>query len=239
MAKGRHLRWDVFVEVMTRHQDVKWLLIGAAALLASLAGHAAQLALENMRFFGDVRAAYSHSLQTPLTQIALALLVIGALFIARGIIEGVREHYEDANWLVPALVALRDIPLAKLIAAVVTLQIASLTVGELTEQALSSYDGFGLTAIFGPGHLTAPFVHIAIGSLLALVLWAFAGAVCSNVRAVARLARAYIVWIARPAHVNCAPALRLLARRAESPAPPVLARHIASRPPPVFAALIA
>ncbi|HME80644.1 MAG TPA: hypothetical protein VKF82_01060 [Candidatus Eremiobacteraceae bacterium] len=220
-------------------RDVCWLLIGAIALIASLLGHALQLHIESAHLFGTVRALYSHSLQTPFAYIAFGLLLVSALFIARGIIESVRDEFDGADWLLPALDAVRSISPGRLVAIVVGLQLTSLTVGELSEQALSSYDGFGLGAIFGPGHLSAPFVHIAVGAVLALALRAFARAACERVADIASFVLVVIGRLAQPAPVNCAPALRILSLRAQTTSPPLLARHIASRPPPVRAALVA
>ncbi|MBV8171550.1 MAG: hypothetical protein JO219_06445 [Candidatus Eremiobacteraeota bacterium] len=220
-------------------RDVCWLLIGAVALAASLLGHAAQLSIESAHLFGSTRAAYSHMLQTPYAYVALGLLFVAAYFIARGVIEGVRDRFEDGQWLVPALDALRTIAPARLVLAVVSLQFGSLIVGELSEQALSSYDRFGLGAIFGAGHYSAAFVHIAIGVVLALVLHAFARAACERVAAIARFVLVLVGRLAQPALHTAVPQLRAIALAADSPPPPLLARHIASRPPPLVAALIA
>ena len=222
-----------------RYREVCWLLIGAVALGASLAGHAAQLALESARLFGDAPAAYNHMLQTPFAYLFLGALIVGALCIGRGIVEGVREESGGADWLVPALDVIAQLSPTRLIALIVGLQFTSLVVGELSEQALSSYNRIGLGAIFGPGHLTAPFVHLIVGLLAAWLLIAFARAVCERVADIAHFVRSVIALIGRPARVRCAPALRSLALRCESPDPPLLARHIASRPPPAAAALVA
>ena len=37
-------------------RDVCWLLVGAVALIASLAGHAVQLSIESAHLFGSTRA---------------------------------------------------------------------------------------------------------------------------------------------------------------------------------------
>ena len=222
-----------------RNREVCWLLIGAVALGASLAGHALQLTIESSHLFGSVRALYSHSLQTPIAYLVFGGLIVAALLIGRGILEGVRDQFDDADWLVPALNAVAQIAPFRLIALVVGLQLASLTIGELTEQTLSSYDAIGLGAIFGPGHFTAPFVHVLIGTLAAWLLLAFARTVCARVADLARFALSVMAWIRRPSRIRCAPALRTLALRSESPAPPLLARHIASRPPPAATALVA
>ena len=215
------------------------MLVGAAALIASLSGHATQLALERARLFGDAPAQYSHSLQSPIATVALAMIVIAAFLIAKGVIESVRDDFDGAEWLVPALDAIRAIDALRLVGVVLCLQIASLVIGELAEQALSSYDAFGLAAIFGPGHLTAPFVHVVMGCGIALLLRAFARAVCFRIDAVAHVARLIIAWIERSAPICRAPELRLLARASETIPPPVLARHLACRPPPVGALLFA
>jgi hypothetical protein len=220
-------------------RDVCWLLIGAVALGASLLGHAAQLSIENAHLFGSAPAHYTHSLQSPFAYLALGLLLVAGYFIARGVVESVRDKFEDAEWLLPALDAVRSITPGRLVTTVVGLQLMSLVVGELSEQALSSYGGFGLGAIFGPGHFSAPFVHIIIGATLALALRAFARAACERVVAIARFVLVAIDRLSQPVRPHCAPQLRTLALTAASPAPPLLARHIASRPPPVFAALVA
>jgi hypothetical protein len=222
-----------------KNREVCWLLIGAVALGASLAGHAVQLSIESAHLFGTMPALYNHSLQTPLAYLLFGALILAALLIGRGILEGVRDQFEGADWLVPALDAVAQIAPGRLIALVVGLQLALLTVGELTEQTLSSYDSIGLAAIFGPGHFTAPLVHALIGTLAAWLLLAFARTVCARVAGLTRFALAVIAWIRRPSPIRCAPALRGLTLRSESPAPPQLARHIASRPPPAAAALVA
>ncbi len=220
-------------------RDVCWLLIGAIALVASLTSHALQLQIESAHLFGTVRAGYSHSLQTPIAYAAFGLLLVSALFIAHGVIESVRDELDGADWLLPALDAVRSMPLGRLITIVIGLQLASFTVGELSEQALSSYDGFGLGAVFGLGHLSTPFVHILVGAALALALRAFARAACARVAAIARFVLVVVERLAQPTPIKCAPALRILALHAETPPPPLLARHIASRPPPVRPALVA
>jgi hypothetical protein len=220
-------------------RDVCWLLISAIALIASVMGHALQLQIESMHLLGGARAMYSHSLQSPFAYIAFGLLLVSAVFIARGVIESVRDELDGADWLLPALDAVRSISPSRLVTIVVGLQLTWLTLGELSEQALSSYDGFGMGAIFGPGHVSAPFVHIAVGAVLALALRAFARAACDRVAAIARFVLVVVERLSQPAPVNCAPALRVLTLRAETPSPPLLARHIASRPPPVRLALVA
>ena len=215
------------------------MLVGAVALLASLAGHALQLGIESARLFGSERALYSHALQTPFAAIALLMLAVAALFIARGVLMSVRDEFDGADWLLPALDAVRSIAPARLVAIVLSLQFGSLIVGELSEQALSSYDQFGLGAVFGAGHYSAAFVHLALGTLFALALLAFARAACERVAALARFVLVAIARLAQPARALCGPRLRTLALRADSPSPPLLARHIASRPPPVPAVLVA
>lgn len=215
------------------------MLVAAAALIASLGGHAMQLALERAHLFGDSPAHYTHTLQSPIATLALAMIVVAAFFIAKGVIESVRDDFDGAEWLVPALDAIRSIDAPRLVGVVISLQIASLVIGELAEQTMSSYDAFGLAAIFGPGHITAPFVHVLVGGIVALLLRAFALAVCQRIDAVANVARLIIAWLERPLPVCCAPALRAIACASETIPPPVLARHLACRPPPRAALLIA
>ena len=215
------------------------MLVGAAALIASLGGHAVQLTLERAHLFGGSPAKYAHTLQSPIGTIALAMIVVAAFLIAKGVIESVRDDFDGAEWLVPALDAIRSIDALRLVGVVLSLQIASLVIGELAEQSLSSYDAFGLAAIFGPGHFSAPFVHALVGGGVALALRAFAIAVCHRIETVAQVARLIIAWLERPVPVCCAPALRAIARASETIPPPVLARHLACRPPPRAALLIA
>jgi len=212
------------------------LLVGAVALAAAVGGHAVQLEVESAHFFGSTQALYTHSLQTPFAVLAIALLLVALCCIARGVIESGRDEFDRADWLLPALDAVRSFSPARLIATIIGVQLMFVVIGELAEQSLSTYDNVGLAAIFGPGHLSAPFVHIVIGTLLAVVLRAFAGAACEHVVAVARLVLVAIGRLAHPARAACAPVLRTLALRSEFPPPPLLARRIASRPPPAFAA---
>lgn len=222
-----------------RNRELCWLLIGAVALGASLAGHSVQSAIESSRLFGSVQASYAHSLQTPIAYLVFGALVIAALFIARGVLEGVRDELDGGDWLVPVLDAISRIDPGRLVALVIGMQFAFLIIGELTEQTLSSYSTVGLGAIFGPGHFTAAFVHVAIGTLAALLLFAFSRAVCARARDLARFTSSIIAWMRRPNRVGYASVLRMLAHGSKTPAPPLLARHIASRPPPVSVALVA
>jgi len=224
---------------MMPRRDVCWLLVGAVALIAAVAGHAAQLSIESAHFFGSAPALYAHSLQAPFALLAAALLLVALLCIARGVIESGRGELDRSDWLLPALDVVRAISPGRLVITIIGLQLIFLVVGEFAEQSLSTYDNTGFAAIFGPSHVSAPFVHILIGTLLALALRAFARAACEHAAAIARFVLVAIARLAHALRPACAPVLRTLALRCEFPPPPLLARRIASRPPPVFAALVA
>jgi hypothetical protein len=219
--------------------DVCWLLVGGVALGASLAGHALQLRIESAHLFGGARALYTHSLQTPLGFLLLALFFGAAFCIARGLIENAHDERDATDWLEAALSGICRIQPARLIAMVIGLQFAALIGGELTEMALSSYDNISLSAIFGAGHASAPFVYVLVGLLFALALRSFARAACTHAAAIRHFVLVAIARAARPAQINCAPLLRAQAHRTTVRAPLLLAHHIASRPPPALLALVA
>ena len=223
---------------MRKWTGVCALLIGAVALGAAVAGHALQRSIESAHLFGSAPALYTHSLQTPYAYLVFFALLAAAVLIVRRLIEGVRDRSDQADWLVPALTAVARIAPRRLIVLVIGLQFAFLIVGELIEQALSSYDSVGLSAIFGAGHFCAPIVYIAIGLLASWLLIAFARAVRAGVADFAQFIITVIAQLRRPIRVRCAPALQLLALRCDASAPPPLARHTASRPPPAATALL-
>ncbi|MBV8222032.1 MAG: hypothetical protein JO293_01610, partial [Candidatus Eremiobacteraeota bacterium] len=103
-----------------------WLLVGAVALIASLTGHAVQLSIESAHLFGTERALYSHALQTPYAALALVMLIVAAFFIGRGMLMSVRDEFDGADWLLPALDAVRSIAPTRLVAIVLSLQFGSL-----------------------------------------------------------------------------------------------------------------
>lgn len=210
---------------------VAWLLIGGVALTASLVGHAAQIALENVRALGDARAFYHHSAQAPIGQIAVALLALAAILTVGRIASGARAGRTDSDWLLPALAGVRVLGVGRLTATVLGVQLVTLTCGELAEQFLSTGAPPGLTAVFGPGHATAPFVHLIVGLALSIALRAFALCACEHVAQIARIVRLVVTRPAR-ARTTSNAALRQLILRASFLLPPVLARRIANRPPP-------
>jgi len=218
---------------------VCWLLVGAVSLGAALAGHAVQGWIESAHLFGSAPALYNHSLQAPFAYLVVAALILAASLVVCTIFRRLRSGSEDADWLVPALGAASRIAPNRLIALVIAAQFAFLIIGELGEQSLSSYDSVGFGAIFGPGHLTAPFVYAVIGVVAAWLLIAFARAVRAGAADFAQFVGSVIALLRPPSSTSGAPKLRVIALQIQSLAPPLLAQHIASRPPPAASVLVA
>jgi len=209
-----------------------WSLFAAVALAASLAAHALQLALENGHLFGGIRSAYSHPAQGPMALAALVLAVFAASLVVRRVLAARGGRRADADWLLPALADVRALGLARCFAIIVGVQLSAFAAGELVEQATFSYRQFGFAAFAGSGHASAALVQFAIGLVAAVVLWFFAREICRHARALAEFAGIVASWLARPARVRVAPALRSISLGAATPQPPLLSRRIANRPPP-------
>jgi hypothetical protein len=209
-----------------------WSLVGAVALAASLAAHALQLTLENAHVFGQIRSAYAHGAQGPMALTAFALALFGAILLVRRAVSALDDRRTDPDWLLPALTRVRDLGAWRCIGVVLGVQLSAFCAGELIEQAASSYRQFGFGAFIGASHPSAAVVQLAVGIVAAALLWLFAREACRQVRAIARIAEAIIVWLARPPRARIAPALRALSLLAAAPAPPLLSLRIANRPPP-------
>jgi len=224
--------------VSARHRTLAyWPLIAAAALLAAAAGHAVEIQLENAGFFGDVRSAYAHVAQAPIVGFAIALAALGMLAIAGRLHRALAGESQAADWLLPALHAVRAMRAYQLGSIVLGAQFTTLIAGELAEERLSRFSG-GIGAFLGSGHWTTFAVHIVIGIVFAVALGAAARFVCKHATRIAAAAQAVIEWLAPvPARAHAAsPLCRALA--CNVPAPPILARHIANRPPPISAPVL-
>jgi hypothetical protein len=115
---------------------------------------------------------------------------------------------------------------------------ASLTT-EFAEQRLSGIAHPSFAAIFGLGHVTAPFVQCAVGAVFAWALVAFSRTLCAYAHQLVRAARAVTeVFVARPDRPTVGRTLReLIAVDARRPKRrPLLALRLANRPPPAIAA---
>lgn len=216
-----------------------WPLIAATALVAMVAGHAAQLWLENLRVFGEERAAYAHSAQSFAIEAGAALFVVAVALLARQLLRQAAKPSSPVDALLPALHGIVRSGVGCLCLAVVSLQLVLLVVTELAEQRVSGFTGNGMLAIVGPGHTTAIAVHLVIGLLAALALFRASRILCAQSRT---LVRVFTVFLRRSRPVlHPSP---LFAHRASHIAPAgrgleVLALGIANRPPPSTSALAA
>jgi hypothetical protein len=159
-----------------------WLVIGAAALAAMLAGHACELWLEGVHAFGERQAQYHHVGQGPVAELALLLFIAAAIGILRFLARNVGAGKRSGEELLPALHSIVDGGVSRLAGRLITLQMGALLVTEFFEQRLSGYTGNALASIAGPGHATTVAVHALIGTAVALVLYLFARFACARTR---------------------------------------------------------
>ena len=216
-----------------------WLVIGAAALVAMLAGHACQLWLEGAHAFGEHQAQYHHVGQGPAAELAALLFIAGAvgiiLFFTRNVGAGKRSGEE----LLPALHSIADGGLSRFAGRLITLQLGALLVTEFCEQRLSGYTGNVLASIAGPGHATTVAVHALIGAAVAFLLYRFARFVCARTRVLVEA----VIAIVRQARGE--PARDAAVRLREAFSASVFSRNLslialglAKRPPPKTSATL-
>lgn len=214
-----------------RHADrLAWLLIAAVALAASACGHALELMLENLRWFGDGRAAYGHPAQLLELEMAGALFLITAVAVGRRLVGCALRARADHDCLLPALDALCRAGLLRCAVMLLVFQFVALIGSELLEQWLSG-SAVGLGSIMGVGHVTAIVVHAVVGMVFASALYRFArfvraqatALVCAIGRFARRIALPRLLAPSSYARVHLWTALRK---------PPLLALGLANRPPP-------
>jgi hypothetical protein len=217
----------------------RWPLLLAVALAAMTLAHSLELALENNSVLGDGRAAYTHFAQGPVVDLAVALFLFTVAVLAVRIVRGSRADATPPDWMLPALQEIRAMGIRGSALRIVSLQIPALLAAEFAEQRLSGIAHPSFVAVFGLGHITAPFVQFAVGLLGAWVLVAFSRMVCAHAYQLARATRAAgAVFVARLAEPSAGSVLRELididARRPKRR--PLLALRLANRPPPAIAA---
>jgi hypothetical protein len=217
----------------------RWPLLLAVALAAMTAAHALQLALENASLFGDDRAAYTHFAQGPAVELAVALFLFAVAVLALRLVHGARTAATASDWMLPALQEIRAMGNRGAALRVLSMQIPAWLAVEFAEQRLSGIAHPSFAAVFGLGHVTAPFVQCAVGVILAWALVAFSRTVCAHAHELARAARAVTaVFLGRLRKPSVGIALRdLIAVDARRPKRrPLLALRLANRPPPAIAA---
>lgn len=217
----------------------RWPLLLAVALAAMTVAHALELALENASVFGDGRAAYTHFAQGPIVDLAVALFLFTIAVLAVRLVRGAQTAAKTSDWMLPALQEIRVMGDSGTALRIVALQIPAWLAAEFAEQRLSGIAHPSFAAVFGLGHVTAPFVQCAVGLMFAWALVAFSRTVCAHAHQLLRAARAVTaVFVARPHTPSAGSTLRGLididARRPKRR--PLLALRIANRPPPAIAA---
>ncbi len=225
------MRWTA------KHPE-QWLLLLAIALAAMAAGHAVELGLENASLFGDDRAGYAHVAQGPIVDLALALFLFAMGVLIVRLVRGVLTNASSNDWLLPALEQIRSMGIRGATLRIVSVQLPALLATEFAEQRLSGIVHPSLAAVFGQGHVTAPFVQLAVGVLAALVAVAFASVACAHARELVRAARTVAtVFVSVPRRPGVRAEIRALAAT-DSTRPkrrPLLSLRIANRPPPAIA----
>jgi len=221
-----------------RHPE-RWTLLLAVALAAMSAGHAVELSLENASLFGDGRAAYTHFAQGPIVDLAVALFLFAIAVLAVRFVRSAWMTATPSEWMLPTLQTIRAMGVRGAALRIVSMQIPALLAAEFAEQRLSGIAHPSFAAVFGLGHVTAPFVQFAVGVIGAWALVAFSRTVCAHAHQLARAARAVTaVFVARLHRPSVGRTLRdLIAIDARRPKRrPLLALRLANRPPPAIAA---
>jgi hypothetical protein len=216
----------------------RWPLLLAVALAAMTVAHALQLALENASLFGDGRAAYAHFAQGPVIDISVALFLFAIAMLAIRLLRGSRTA-ATSDWMLPALQEIRAMGMRGALLRLVSLQIPAWLAAEFAEQRLSGIAHPSFAAVFGLGHVTAPFLQCAVGLMFAWALVAFSRTVCAHARQLACAARAVTAVFAARLHRPSAGSMlrELIAIDARRPKRrPLLALRLANRPPPAIAA---
>ncbi|MBC5827043.1 MAG: hypothetical protein GIW99_05100 [Candidatus Eremiobacteraeota bacterium] len=209
-----------------------WPLVLAVALMAMVAGHAAELDLENLGFVADVRAGYAHVGQGFAAGISLVLFLISAVLLFRQFLAAFSVRTTSGKAILPAADALCRLGAGRIVASVLAGQVIALVAIEVLEQRLSHYAGYGIGAVFGTGHESAVLVHISIGVFAGLVLWMLSRAACRHVGSAIEIVIC-LVAAQRPGIVGGATALRARAASARVTTPCELALRLANRPPPL------
>ncbi len=215
-----------------RHVDrFAWLLIAAVALAASACGHALELSIENLGWWGDGRANYTHPAQLFAVEMAALLFLIAAVAVGTRLVRCALHKSGGRDCLIPALDGIASLGFVRSAFTLVSLQFVALFGSELLEQRMAGFNG-GLASIVGAGHATAIVVHVIVGLLFAFALYRFSRFICAQTRilvgAIARFARRVDPPAALPY-----PASRHVNLWASARKPPLLALGLANRPPPV------
>lgn len=223
----------------TSRNPERWTLLLAVALAAMTAAHALQLAIENASLFGSGRAAYTHFAQGPAVDLAVALLLLTVAVLGVRLVRGARAIAAQSDWMLPALQEIRAMGVRGAALRIGAMQIPAWLAAEFVEQRLSGIAHPSFAAVFGPGHVTAPFIQCAVAVVLGWALVAFARSICAHAPQLARAAIAVsALFVARTHKPSIGSALRdLVAIDARRPKRrPLLALRLANRPPPAIAA---
>ncbi len=225
---------------MRFHDRLAWFLITAVALTAMLVGHACELWLESVHAFGDQQASYHHVGQGVVAELAVLLLVAVVLGIIRFLSVRAKQRSGAPDNMVPALHAIATNGLARLRYRLIGIQLVALIVTELIEQEASGYHGNLIASIAGPGHVSALVIHLAIGTLFALILYRFAQFVSKRSRVLVEAVIAFVRWATMlPSACVSAGTPLLVSRWAFSQHVSLIALGLAKRPPPAASATLA
>jgi hypothetical protein len=224
---------------MNRLDRFAWVLVGASAIAAMVAGHALELTLESRGLFGDTRAVYHHSGQ----MFALEMAVVSFLFVLalliRRLVQLATHARPAADCVLPALHSIARQGLLRISISLLCIQFGSLLATELLEERLSGFRGDGIASIFGTGHATAIAVHLIIGALAALFLLRVSRYVRAQTRSLVKTVAAFLRRARSLAPIAPCAGFTTSAISAAGRKLEVLALGIANRPPPVASPLAA
>jgi hypothetical protein len=210
-----------------------WPLLAAAALAATVIGHALQLILEDLQLFGDARAGYVHSGQAICAELAVCGLIAALYSVIRYLLQ-MRAH-GDADSKILFLRSVTKLGRGRTLGAILFMQFAALIVVESCEQRFSGYGATALGAIFGAGHGSALFVHLIVGTIIGLVIYAFAASVSSRSQIFAQAISSFLRRLRAGDGAGHAAAFRRLHVRRTARKLPLLSLGLANRPPPTAA----
>ncbi len=181
---------------MPNRDRFAWLLLTATALAAMVVGHAMELWLENVHALGGRPAPYNHVAQSFVMEMAALAFVIAGVAIVSRLVALATRSIPRGDSLLPALHAIAQYGVGRVISRLVTVQLLALLLTEFCEQRLSGFQGNALLSIVGPGHATTLAVHTLLGSLAAFLLFRFARFASARTRSLVNAVVAFLGWVA-------------------------------------------
>jgi len=166
-----------------------------------------------------------------LTGLAAILLAIAMWIAVARLLKAGLGGERRQPWALAAFDAIRAMGPARIVAAIVPLQLLALAGCESLEQHAAGVSVVGIAAIFGSALVWVPVIHIAIGSAAAIALWLASREICEHAGEALRCIAAIATWLSPESGIRGSSYLTVSrACRMLSAAP--LSTRFANRPPP-------